>query len=223
MDKPIKMGKFFDSVHHDYDEVHTSHIDNGKEFYIAISRPVKPTEERVRVLNIGCGTGLEFESILEKIPNAEVDCIDLSFKMLNLLEKRLKNSSCKLNSFCCSYLDFNYQNSLYDYAIASATLHHLLNDEKLNIYSKLIMSLKNSGILIIGDKFAPSDEAANLKLAEYQEYINNGIDVKSGQYHIDIPTTFNNEQILLNDTGFKNVEKIWFSRNYTIITAKKQL
>ena len=222
MGNPIKMGEFFDSVHHDYDEVHTSHIDNGEEFYIAISKPIRPSQEKVKILNIGCGTGLEFESILKKIPNAEMDCIDLSSKMLDLLMERLINSTCKLNTFCCSYLDFNYQDNAYDYIIASATLHHLLDNEKSDLYSKLITSLKLNGIFIIGDKFAPSDEEANLKQGEYQEYIQNGIDVKSGQYHIDIPTTLHNEKILLTKTGFTIIEKIWSSKNYTIITVTKR-
>jgi len=221
MNKPIKMGDFFDSVHKDYDEVHTSHIHNGNEFYKVISSPIQPTKEKVKVLNIGCGTGLEFESILKKIPCAEIDCIDLSSKMLNLLKKRLYQSTCQLNTFCCSYLEFNYQDNVYDYIIASATLHHLLDDEKLKIYSKLILSLKNNGMLIIGDKYSSSDEESASKLKGYQEYVKDGIDVKSGQYHIDIPTTLNNEKKLLNNTGFRDIEKIWNSENYTIIIAKK--
>ncbi|MCP4179401.1 MAG: class I SAM-dependent methyltransferase [bacterium] len=150
-----------------------------------------------------------------------MDCIDLSSKMLDLLKERLINSTCKLNTFCCSYLDFNYQNNAYEYIIASATLHHLLDDEKSVLYSKLITSLKSNGFFIIGDKFAPLEKDANLKLVEYKKHIQNGLDVNSGQYHIDIPTTLKNEKKLLNETGFRYIKKIWSSKNYTIITALK--
>ncbi len=221
MTKPARMGDFFNSVHKDYDEIHTSHIDNGKGFYTAISKPILSTEKNIKILNIGCGTGLEFESILLKVPNADIDCIDLSPEMLNLLKKRLKNFSCDLNIFCCSYLDFVYQDGMYNYIIASATLHHLLDSEKLNLYFKLLSALKNNGIFIIGDKYVLTPEEANIKLAEYNNYIRQGIDTKKGQYHIDIPTTTDNERILLKRAGFNKIKVIWQSTNYSIITCRK--
>ena len=220
MNKPIKMGDFFDSVHKDYDEVHTSHINNGSEFYIAISKPITSTIEKIRVLNIGCGTGLEFESILKKIPFAQIDCIDLSLEMLNLLKERLNKSTCQLNTFCCSYLDFKYEDDIYDYIIASATLHHLLDDEKMKLFTKIFNSLKIEGTLIVGDRYSTIEES-KIKLEEYEKYLRIGLDVKSGQYHVDIPTTVENEQKLLEDTGFKGIKIIWYSKNYTIITAAK--
>ena len=37
------MGEFFDSVSKNHDEVHTSHIDQGEAYYLAISDPVIAT------------------------------------------------------------------------------------------------------------------------------------------------------------------------------------
>lgn len=217
---PKLMGAFFDSVSSDYDDVHTSHIDKGDEYHVALSDPVVSTNNRISILDIGCGTGLELSSILPKVPNAHFHCIDLSQKLLEQLKDRLSGSTCTYSVYQGSYLDCEYPLSLYEYTIASATLHHLTDKEKLRLFPKLLRSLKGEGVLIIGDWYASYDDVQS-QLEAYYGFLSDGLDVTNGRYHLDIPTTRGNEQELLRRSGFTSIEVIWESFNFSIVTARK--
>ena len=102
--------------------------------------------------------------------------------------------------------------------MASATLHHLVDEEKLVLYRKLREALADEGCLIIGDYFV-SEQEADERLQQYQQAIASGVDLSSGKYHFDVPTTVDNEKRLLAAAGFAPVEAIWESANYAIISA----
>jgi len=216
------MGDFFDSVSDTYDEVHTAHIDRGEEYYMAISNPFESTSKKVKILNLGCGTGLDLASILKKTPNATLCCIDLSQKMLSILEERYSAGSHSITKHLVSYLDFEYSPNEYDYILASSTLHHLLDKEKSDLFQKLFNALKNNGYLVLGDYYVSDDEAKEY-LELYFNFKSKGIDISEGKYHIDIPTTRESEIDLLNRSGFKGIETIWESANFSIITARKNI
>jgi len=215
------MAAFFNSVSYDYDEVHKANIDGGDEYYKNISTPIKPSNNGITILNLGCGTGLELVGVFKRAPNAHLHCLDLSKNMLTKMNERFGNESVKITTYQESYLDFDFTTNSYDYIIASATLHHLLDTEKLSLFPKIWRSLQDKGTFILGDYYVSKTEVKSL-LKIYNEYLANGIDVKDGKYHIDIPTTINNERILLKESGFKDIETLWKSSNFAIITSVKR-
>ncbi len=219
---PKLMGDFFDFVSSEYDKVHTANIDGGAEYYRAISDPVKPTDESLQILNIGCGSGLEMPHLFKNVPNSHIHCIDLSEKMLDKMEERFSDTSYKISTSVESYLDFQYPQNKYDYIIASATLHHLLNHEKSPLFSKILESLKSEGVFILGDYFV-SPKEAETQLELYKELQQKGVDVSDGKYHIDIPTTSDNDLSLLENTGYINIKKVWKSSNFSIFSAQKSV
>lgn len=216
--KPLRMGEFFDRVVDDYDEVHTSHIDRGREFYVAIAEPVAPTVEPINVLSLGAGTGLDLVGVVERAPNAHLHCIDLAGKMLDKLRDRFASKNATVTTHLGSYLDFDYAPAGYDYVLAAATLHHLTDAEKADFYPKLVDAMAPDGKLIIGDYYVSSEESA-VRLAEYQRGLDAGYDFRLGNYHIDIPTTKANEIDLLIRASFRNVDSIWESSNYSILVV----
>ena len=211
--KPLPMGEFFDRVADQYDEVHTSHIDKGEEFYVAIAEPVAPTDAPIRVLSLGAGTGLDLVGIVKRAPNAHLDCVDVSSNMLAKLATRFADSTVTVTPCRQSFLDFDYEAREYDYVLAAATLHHFTDDEKRGLYTRLAGVVSSSGKLIIGDYYVSDAESAR-RLVEYRRGIESGYDFRLGQYHIDIPTSQSNEIRLLTGAGFARVE-----RNYAILVA----
>jgi tRNA (cmo5U34)-methyltransferase len=211
------MGEFFDHVSVDYDEVHTSHIDRGEEYYVAVSGPVAATTRLVTALDIGCGSGLELEGFFRKVPNARVHCVDLSRKLLDQLLQRYANQC--ITPHLESYMTYRYPHREFDYVIASSTLHHLVDDEKRQLYLKLREALTKDGCLIVGDYFV-SAEIAEQRLEQYNQLISRGVDLRNGKYHFDIPTTVENEKRLLVEAGFASVDTVWESSNFPIIAAR---
>lgn len=142
----VLMGEFFDHVSETYDEVHSSHIDRAGEYYAALSEPIEATHLPIDVLDIGCGSGLELESLFLKAPNAQVLCIDLSRRLMDKLLCRYADK--KITPHIESYLSYSYPRGQFSYIIASATLNHLLDDEKRELYPKLRQALTYSGITL---------------------------------------------------------------------------
>jgi tRNA (cmo5U34)-methyltransferase len=204
------MGEFFDDVSEDYDEVHTSHIDRGEEYYVAFSRPVVATTLPINALDIGCGSGLELNGFFRKVPRGRVHCIDLSKKLLDQLLQRY--ASREITFDLESYLTYRYPQRQFKYIMASATLHHLVEKEKRQLYPKLCEALAEDGCLIVGDYFV-SAEVAEQRLEQYGELISAGVDLHNGKYHFDVPTTVESEKALLRAAA-------WESSNFSIITGR---
>jgi tRNA (cmo5U34)-methyltransferase len=215
-DELMLMGEFFDYVSKDYDAVHLSHIDRGEEHYQSFSLPVVESLQPVRALDIGCGSGLELEAFFQKVPNAQVDCVDLSAKLMGQLLD--KYAGFAITPHLASYLTYPYPRHLYRYIMASSTLHHLIDTEKRRLFSKLREALVPDGCLIVGDYYVSSDDAAD-RLAQYHQLISTGIDLSDGKYHFDIPTSVEREKELLLEAGFTSVQTIWESSNYAILVA----
>ncbi|MGI6082557.1 MAG: class I SAM-dependent methyltransferase [Limnochordia bacterium] len=211
------MGEFFDHVSATYDEVHSSHIDRAEEYYAALADQVTATSSPVAVLDIGCGSGLELEGIFRKLPDARVHCVDLSRKLMDKLLHRYAHK--EITPHLESYLTYSYPLGQFKYIVASATLHHLLDDEKRELYPKLRHALTADGCLIVGDYFV-SSETADECLERYRALLSKGVDLTRGRYHFDIPTTVDNERKILVEAGFLSVDIVWQSSNFSVLTAR---
>ena len=132
-----KMSEFFESRLATYDEHMLANIESAKEFY-PYTASLLPMKESARVLDLGCGTGLELEYFFEKNPSASVTGIDLSSGMLSALKNKFPNRTVEL--FCGSYFDIPLGDDKYDAAVSVESLHHFTKQEKIPLYK----NLKNS-------------------------------------------------------------------------------
>ena len=98
------------------------------------------------------------------------------------------------------------------------TIHHLFEDEKVKLYSRIRDSLKNGGMYIEGD-YVVDEEQSKEALKEYERKIK-FVD-KNGFYHIDIPMTEEKQIMLMNKAGFLNVEVIFKAKYNRVFVAKK--
>ena len=213
-----RMGEFFDSVAHDYDVVQVSNIDRGTEYYKEIATPLPDSDEQLRMLDLGAGSGLDLVEVFSKLPLLEVDCFDLSEGLLDLLKKRFPSKSDQIHIHLENYLNFDFPESCYDFVLASATLHHFTAQEKTSLFNKLAKTLRSSGTMIIGD-FYVEEEISKLFKAHYESFLAKGIDVSMGRYHLDIPTTVGAEIGTLRGAGFE-ATVCWSSKNYSILEAR---
>ena len=81
------MAEFFDSRLEIYDDHMRTNIDSAEEFYRFTAEQL-PKTPGCRVLDLGCGTGLELEYYFPLNPAAKVTGIDLAPGMLGRLKEK---------------------------------------------------------------------------------------------------------------------------------------
>ncbi len=198
-----RMDDFFAARVNGYDEHMRMTIEGASAFY-AYTASLLPMESGAKVLDLGCGTGLELEEYFNLNPDANVTGIDLSEAMLKSLKEKFPNKS--INLVLGSYFDVPFGENKYDAAVSVESLHHFPAEQKETLYRKLFAALKENGSFILTDYFAESEELE-------KEYFRNLKQLKEEQglsgnefYHYDTPLTVDHEMQVLRRAGFSDVQ-----------------
>lgn len=215
-----QMGDFFNKRAETYDDHMRETVENFDKYYSLLSQPIKQTNEEVDILDMGCGTGIELEGIFNKAPNAKITGIDMSQEMLDKMMKKYKAKAANIKIIVDSYLTCNIADNYYDYIVSSMTMHHFLQEPKIEIYKKIRKSLKEDGLYIEGD-YVVSDEEQNECLKIFHELMNTVKEENRDLYHIDIPFTLQRQKELLKTAGFKRIQVILKQENQAILVAHK--
>lgn len=213
--EPVEqMSDFFSKRIDIYDDVHLEH---WQEEYQHISDFFK--DGLKTLLDIGCGTGLEFESIYKRFPDVKITGIDLSQSMLEKLYTKYRDKDIEL--ICADYFQYPFKKNNYDAAISFETLHHFKIEKKQNIYNRLYESIKKEGYYIECDYIACCEEEELLCLEAY-EYRRKQNNVPENVFvHIDIPLTLEHQIKIIKNAGFKSVDVLYQNCGTAIIKADK--
>lgn len=218
MTKLETMGEFFDKRADTYDRHMKEPGISSGQFYSHVSDGILNTQDKVRIMDIGCGTGLELEGIFERAPNAVLTGIDISGEMLNKLKAKYKRRLDQITLIQKSYLSVPFGTNRYDYFVSVMTLHHLLPDRKLKLYRRIKKALKPNGKYIEGDYVVLPEKERQL-LDKYHKRYKSGDNIKNGVYHIDIPFSLETQKQILAQAGFSRVEVIWHQGEAAVYVA----
>lgn len=203
-----KMDEFFKNRVDGYDEHMMTNIEGAGEFY-AYTASLLPKAAGCRVLDLGCGTGLELGEYFALNPSARVTGIDLSEAMLKALSAKFADRNIEL--ICASYFEAPLGTGVFDAAVSVESLHHFTKEQKLGLYKKLREALKPQGYFVLTDYFAASDELEERLFAELAA-IKKAEGIADGEfYHYDTPLTVGHETEVLKQAGFTEVgiKKSW--------------
>jgi cyclopropane fatty-acyl-phospholipid synthase-like methyltransferase len=203
MEQLEEMGKFFDQRIETYEEHMFTEVMGAREAYEEIANYI-PVKEKLRLVDLGCGTGLELREIYRRNPSVMVTGVDLSKEMLRKLMDNYPDKQIEVHNM--SYLDFDFGTGQYDAAVSCETLHHLSHEEKLKLYTKLCAGLVPSGRYVECDYMVQDQEEEDYYFAE-NERIRKELNIGEGIYHYDTPCTVENQIRLLKAAGFTSVEQ----------------
>ena len=213
-----RMDDFFAARVDGYDEHMRTTIEGASGFY-AYTASLLPAEKGARVLDLGCGTGLELEEYFRFNPRAEVTGIDLSEAMLKALKEKLPDRTVHL--VLGSYFDVPFGEGVYDAAVSVESLHHFPAEQKEALYRKLHAALSDSGWFVLTDYFAESEELEkeyfqNLKLLKGEQGL-----PENEFFHYDTPLTVDHEMQVLRQAGFSDVQvlKEW-GTTFTLLAKR---
>jgi tRNA (cmo5U34)-methyltransferase len=137
-----KMGEFFDKRLDQYEEHQLNCIDSSREFYEYTAGRL-PVDPGCRIIDLGCGTGLELDEYFRLNPSAKVTGIDLAPGMLSRLREKFFDK--ELTLITGSYFDVPFGTLQFHAAVSVESLHHFTADQKRPLYEKLRESLKPGG------------------------------------------------------------------------------
>ncbi|MDR3164558.1 MAG: GNAT family N-acetyltransferase [Synergistaceae bacterium] len=210
-----EMAAFFDTRADIYD----SHMldDLGlDEFYATVAacfdRPVH------RLLDLGCGTGLELEQMFSRFPDMEMTGIDMSSEMLRILEA--KYSRQKLRLIRGSYFDVELGGP-YDSVVSTYSLHHFSEESKLELYRMIYAALEPGGMFVFGDYTVTTAERQRELIAAAETQRREQAAPEDEIYHLDIPFTSETEIRLMKAARFASAEVARQWENASIIVARK--
>lgn len=212
-----EMSKFFENRLEGYEEHMISNVIGYKEACVKL--PTLITSHCERLLDLGCGTGLELENVFKAFSHIQVTGIDLTQSMLDKLQDKYKGKSLQL--ICGSYFDVELATESFDCAISFQTMHHFSHEAKIGLYKKICNSLKPKGMYIECDYMVETQEEEDYYYREYYRFMKDMAVSNEEFYHYDTPCTLGNQIKMLKEAGFINVEKVFKMNHTTMLTAIK--
>jgi tRNA (cmo5U34)-methyltransferase len=206
-----EMAAFFDARADGYEAHMIGNVFGSDRFYVKTveALPLKPG---LRVLDLGCGTGLELDALFSRCPDAFVTGIDLSRGMLDALQA--KHAGQALTLIQGDYFAVPFPGP-FDAALSMETMHHFEAEAKLTLYRKIAAALASGGVYVETD-FIAGDDA-------FEAECLNGLhavvpDKPAGFYHIDIPMTTGHLLSLMRQ-AFASAELLYQEGSTAILRA----
>jgi malonyl-CoA O-methyltransferase len=96
-----------------------------------------PDIKNPKILEIGCGTGIFTQYLFEKYENLNLDVVDISSDMINIVKSKYKDS---INNYIiCDAEKHLFKNNNYDLILSNAVFQWFNNlDETLDYYKTLL-------------------------------------------------------------------------------------
>lgn len=208
-----EMGDFFTARIGGYEQ----HMSIWEKAYQRMAELV-PSECR-KILDLGCGTGLELEAIWNRYSNAEITGVDLCQSMLEKLVKKYPDKP--LRTVCEDYFCYDMGTNEWDSIVSFESLHHFLPEQKRKLYLKIYQALKKGGSFILADYIACCREEEEILRKEYLERRKKSGIPEEKFIHFDIPLTLEHETEIIEGAGFSHIEVPDSINGVTFICAKK--
>ena len=182
--------------------------------------------DKLKIIDLGCGTGNLAQKIITAYPNASVTCIDMAENMLKMAKAKLKRKR-NVNFWLGDIRNFDYSGK-YDVIVASMVLHHIEKKDKFRFYRKLYNALSRGGVFYVIDIFlAPDNYLQKLYMDKWKAFMKtNGLPMKKVNDMItrhqreDRPVVFTDELSIMRKAGFKHVDIILKHYNFAAYGGK---
>jgi tRNA (cmo5U34)-methyltransferase len=183
-----------------------------------------------RILDLGSGSGVLAEMLLERFPEAHVDLLDFSSNMLAVAERKLLRFAHRTTMIEGLFEDM--PSGPFDAVVSTLALHHLETDEeKRSLYSRIYHSLTPGGCFWQGEYVLSSsreDSALNedswadwLRTQNFSE--EEVIKLRERVSANDRPAPLADQLRWLQDLGFARVDCTWRYIKFAVFGGWKPL
>jgi tRNA (cmo5U34)-methyltransferase len=179
-------------------------------------------KDKLKIADLGCGTGNLSKKLILAYPNARISCIDMAENMLKMAKSKLKNYH-NVSFWQGDISDFDYREK-YDCIVSSMVLHHVEGKDKPRIYRKIHNCLSKRGVFFCMDIFLSSNpHLQKLYMDKWRTFMKtNGLPAKkvnemiSRHQREDRPVVFEDELAIMRQAGFRCVDVILKHYNFAV-------
>jgi len=224
-----KIKKHFEEEAKEFDEIIHKLIPFYQEMLEALLLAVPhPGKEKIRVADLGSGTGTIAKRILEMYPNSELTCVDLAANMIETAKVKLTKYE-NVEYIVKDFYNFDFKKK-YDAVLTSLALHHLRNDnDKKKFFKKIFDALNKNGVFYNADVVLGSNETLqNLYMNKWKEFMQRKVSVSeieskwTPKYEDeDRPAKLLDQIKWLEELGFEKTDVIWKYYNFAVYGGVK--
>lgn len=223
----VDIEKQFNLIANEYDKNRRKFLPCFDDFYIhstkfIVSNIPKPK----RILDLGAGTGLLSYFWLQHCPESEYVLIDIADEMLDVARKRF----CGMSNI--SYEILNYTHELpsgnFDVVASALSVHHLENEDKLNLFGRIYDLLPSGGLFVNYDQFCAGHSELDHWFDSYWEsrlafsgLTDHDIALWKERRKLDRECSLEQEIEMLQQSNFKVVKCIYSYQKFSVIVAIK--
>lgn len=213
-----------------YDDDIVRSIPGHEEMHQHIEQIIKKnysSRRKVRVLELGIGTGLTAVRILKILPGAEYTAVDFSNQMLAGARQHLSQYNVTFVNGDYSQINLPENNDL---VVSVIGIHHQeTDDDKKRLFQRIYNSLNDTGAFIFGDLVTHRnpEEAALNEAKHFHHLVKNVKDKESlreWEYHhkfLNRLAPIEDQVEWLRKAGFREIKRVYQECNTALIYARK--
>lgn len=221
------MQEQFNRVASEYDKNRKRFIPCYDDFYInstefISSNITKPSS----IIDLGAGTGLLSYYWYQHYPDTQFVLVDIADEMLNVARQRFSGIG-NVTYQIMDYMD-KLPNESFDTVISALSIHHVEDESKYNLFSKLYDRLPSGGIFVNYDQFCAGQPQINNWFDSYWEnqLFNSGLtenDIMAWKERrkLDRECSVEQEVKMLQNCKFENVKCVYSYQKFSVIVAIK--
>lgn len=184
-----------------------------------------PDNASIKVLDLGCGTGVLSYFVLQNFKKANVVAFDFAENMLTACENNLSAYKERVK-FQQGDFAVDDIGSGYDLVISGLAIHHLDTEGKQALFKNLFSRMNPGGLLLIRELVkGASDELTQKYETLWRKFIHDNGEYENYWFakHLeeDIPDSVENQTQWLAQVGFVDVGCHWRYLNFAIFGASK--
>ena len=135
-------------------------------------------QPKMKVLDLGCGTGTLTLMLKQTYPEAEIIGMDGDPQVLDIARDKSSGANIQWDEGLASSLP--YPDSVFDRVVTSLVIHHLVTDDKRRAFKEIHRVLKPQGELHVLDFGAPHSSLTRF-MAKYMRRLEEAADNFDGQ------------------------------------------